>query len=438
MGKKLRKTRRRQSHTKRKTTVKESQRKSKKVGGLVLGKGSFSTAYTNPRIPCDYDKPQSMTNDNIVSLLFNGETVKSADDNAYKARAVYARLESVFMDLDRLRQFLVLPLHICNKHPNYLTTRPYNTPTWNADLHGNIPKYSSATAFSNQIVLYPRGDMDLAQLFLTVTNDNLTIFIVGLGNILDGIRVLQANDFIHGDIKSANCVYIDRTFKLIDLDTVLHIPEIHNAPNYFEQYDYFVQPPIVRYYEVIFRSFASYDELIIGIKHRTQTTKLSGQNVYFKYKKHFIEQAFNVSVTDTDIFDQGESIKELRDDIVAQLIGENNELLFIRICNAYNNGGVFDMVGLRIDLFKRLDIYAFGIMLLELITVYINKNMVELKANPVKINVRINRIKRFLLKLYDLIRICCVQNETVVSIELVVNMFSSIVTPPTPDEDEDL
>ena len=87
------------------------------------------------------------------------------------------------------------------------------------------------------------------------------------------------------------------------------------------------------------------------------------------YKKQFIEQAFNVSVTNTDIFDQGESIKELRDDIVAQLIGENNELLFIRICNAYNNGGVFDMVGLRIDLFKRLNIYAFGIMLLELITV---------------------------------------------------------------------
>ena len=82
-------------------------------------------------------------------------------------------------------------------------------------------------------VLMEKGDIDLHQIFSeTVGNAALRERIRHTMNILRGVALLQTRDMIHGDLKSPNCVrMMNGVFKIIDVADIKTIPSLRTDPS---------------------------------------------------------------------------------------------------------------------------------------------------------------------------------------------------------------
>lgn len=99
------------------------------------------------------------------------------------------------------------------------------------------------------MIISDRGKNSLHNVFFNIRGDANRFIdaVINLQSILKGIQILQNNNFIHGDIKSANCIEHETTYKLIDMADVIHIPLIENVDPKPFAFGYSTWPSIIIY-----------------------------------------------------------------------------------------------------------------------------------------------------------------------------------------------
>ena len=447
---------------------------SRKRGGKVMGYGTFGVVYGEKRLPCEGETIDSI-DDNEVSKLV--KTLKEADDEFNAAQ----KLKTAVNYDNSLEQKFILPRRVCKVDKKLVKKPPYTDPNWIKNTAGEsfklpesltasksifefctlsscLPKKEEAYTY---ITISEKGGLHLENYFKNnvINLETFFSFIIKLFNILEGIQLLQTNNFIHGDMKPANCLAIGEganvMFKIIDLADVQRIEDIENAKflptNFF--YPFW---PAISAYTALFDT-RLHDTLPNKISMNTdilaELFKMGYPPGGTSFYDHFMsidgifDTAFNTKFTQKEIFvDKYGFINKLKQELESQkTFGKgiagweatpaDNDVIktdvditgFLNNFNTQLASGKLkdnevNMDLVKIDLFKRIDIYSFGIIILYSIGQFYKKFI--LNADELKNN---DKTKTVLMMLYKIVEMCCIQRDVVAKIDDIVTQYSDLV-----------
>ena len=488
----------------------KTKRNKKQYGGEFLGEGAFGAVYGNPRLKCKRDTNTDDIN-NTVSKIFNF----NYNHEALKEFNVLTRLKQ-FMNPEDLRllqeKYSLLPIKRCNVYAESLKTHPYNTEVWKTGTKDNkvvrsnqffkyvnpqkseeienlveveeLAKLASAKSASAKsaksasakssklvksaesaesaenrasLVIYKKGGDNLSTAFKKLQHaKNINEFyevLIKLTNILEAIQILQKNNFIHGDIKPANCIVDkDGNYRLIDMADVEYIvSETYGGNNMPKSFMYFTWPA-TSIYSIFFNS-KYFTNLQIPLKYNLRIFKnMFGSDLTFNinsfkwihhyfltfdsfkdiefdghkidyYKDILVEQK-TFGIKDVDVVDvSSDPKKKLLKPEFSNLDDQNIEKNLLNFNNFFENTDFKTRDELKLDLFKRCDIYSFGIIVL----------ICTQNATGICKNSMIPKIKNLLTNLFKFVWICCHQDKKVVSIDDLVEFWKtniiSLITP---------
>ena len=448
---------------------------SRKRGGKVMGYGTFGVVYGEKRLPCEGETIDSI-DDNEVSKLV--KTLKEADDEFNAAQ----KLKTAVNDDNSLEQKFILPRRVCKVDKKLVKKPPYTDPNWIKNKAGEsfklpesltasksifefctlsscLPKKEEAYTY---ITISEKGGLHLEKYFENnvFTLETFFSFIIKLFNILKGIQLLQTNNFIHGDMKPANCLAIGEganvMFKIIDLADVQRIEDIKHA-NFLPTNFFYPFWPAISAYTALFDT-RLHDTLPNNISMNTDILAELFTMGYppggTSFNDHFMsidgifDTAFNPKFTQNEIIDDKDGfINKLKQELESQKTfgkgiawweetnGVNvvikNDVDITGFLNNFNRqlaSGKFkdnnevNMDLVKIDLFKRIDIYSFGIIILYSIGQFYKKRI--LNADELKKN---DKTKTVLMRLYEIVEMCCIQREVVAKIDDIVTQYSDLV-----------
>lgn len=466
----------------KKSKHKRHQTNTRKIrkGGKYLGKGSYGIVYGGPRVPCKNETYEEIKEKNEVSKIF--ETYKYAnlewnaitdlktimDHNDYKILfdnhaiipSKMCKIEEEVLDKN--------PYNTANWKMNKYEL--YNNDIFNVkqqlgnnslqDSPANYENYEKAyqeyAAYPNEkyyrhMIISEKGGDNLHDIFENIKDDKrFTDAIQKLLSVLKGIQILQNNNFIHGDIKPGNCIEHNGTYKLIDMAEVKYIPTLTDAGWKPYVFGYFIYPSITMYTAF----FDNEINNVIGNKDHSYTPQmtiylLKGLYEYEmktnddEYMEHlniylidpFLEASHQHGFSDENIAEIKEyqirltlqktcgiTDKHISDiDLFKRILFESKNLdetltnfnsIFQKIKSDYG------IDALKLDIFKRIDIYSFGIMVLSAINNYLSK----------KQDIIHETLRTIIMKLYEFVYICCIQTEKCADINELVKRYAKIIT----------
>lgn len=207
-------------------------------GGRYFGAGSFGAVYGDPGLPCR-DQPLPSTNGIVTKVFFkSGE----AEREISSIKGVLDRLTSAEQDI--LRKFCVLPteMEVCKLDCDAVLSNP---DIYDKDTYGWSERSLCRSGSSSQMVKYPKAKASLRNVF---TNETSTFFryfrnLIDFSNIIEGIHFFEKCKILHGDIKPSNAVWIDDTFKLIDMADSKYIDTLQSVGHIPIAFQYLVYPP---------------------------------------------------------------------------------------------------------------------------------------------------------------------------------------------------
>ena len=434
----------------------------KKTGGVLLGSGSFGEVYAAPRIPCVDETNESVKDLNEASKIFKYEEYASDEIG------VLDRFDGK-IPIEELQQYAILPIKKCDIHKDALVELPYSNGLWPKDKYGHyasitgmgadtyLPdmepiydKYGRVSSYDpiyKSMIIQPRGGETLHTIFYSIKSDeSFKECLLKLTGIAKGIQILQRHNFFHGDIKPGNCVEHEKIFKLIDMADCRDITTSFDTLLIAQAFGYFVRPPTCIYTSFFDESLdkksgpidsTSEIQLTLG-EIQKYYNKLPDFNhdSFINYVKPALVDSFVITKANGFSEEPIMTAKKYSMNLYSQkklygLIDIHNKNitidsfkpLFKDTFNDIFKKDFTSPLDAKLDIFKRIDIYSFGIMILECIRSYINwKNKLHDK--------RINKnIKVLIMNLYKLAYDCCIQLRKCYNFDNIVDRYCDLMRP---------
>jgi hypothetical protein len=454
--KNIKKSTRRKCNNKRKT-------KRRNRGGRYINSGTYGHVYGEPRLLCDKEDLSILDDKHSapykeVSKIFSRKTHADIELNSVK------HLKSIMSekDLRELHDYCVLPIRKCIVKENIARNPPYNTENWRKNTNQQynpimLNRDSGLYGFQDMIT-YRQGGDDLFNKFNKIRNiDGCINCLYNLFSILKGIQMLQKYNIIHGDLKSPNCIEIDDTFKIIDMADVKKIITSNDSNNLPDAFGYYTWPSISVY--TLFFDDIKMKEYQVNPEQKFKINRELLQQLYHT-QTHFNNMNYyqNVNTHLRDCFrdidiefsaDDLQKIRNIGNDLIAQKTfgiidsienkydAEEDKTKIINSINGRDTSksdslnafldkfntifSSFDSEEeMKLDLFKRIDIYSFGIMVLYVIKKFI---VCLSKKKELIIQDRLD----YIYDLYHFVNVCCYQYEKVVSIDDLVFAYDAIL-----------
>jgi hypothetical protein len=441
----------------------KTRRQKKMSGGLLFGDGSFGKVYGTPRLLCNGETKDTRNIDKEVSKLFR------EDEKAEEEIMVNARLKTRFSpdELQELKQYCLLPIKICDINERSLLNKPYTTNEWRKNSKGDYGKnreiFTETKGLPDRkgeqyrkMVIYDEGGKSVSDHLDEIASvEDFMSCLTKIINIGKGIQLLQKKGFIHGDIKPENAIEHEGNFKLIDLTDVRIIDTSIDSKAMPTAFGYFTWPSI-SIYTYAFDEIDGYDassphDVFINkslLNELYNENKSFNDNMYLnRLKKYYIEP-FNIKEEYGFTEKEVEYVSTLSRNLILEKtfyaresplsISELERLPreggFLTILNRseyvsdfiekYNRifSSFTNLKDLKNDLFKRIDIYSFGMIILDCIGVFINlPNVADYFDAD-------SKLKILILSLYDFAaRKCCVQRDKVANIDEIIDIYEKIV-----------
>ena len=441
--------------TKQNKRLKKRRTQKKSIGGQLLGDGAFGKVYGNPRLLCDGETLDTENIHNEASKIFEYQ------ESATEEFDVLNRLKEKMTEheIDELKKYCLLPSKICDVDYESTKQFPYNSRAWRKDKNGGygenpvifnseigLPFYSDEY---QKMVIYEKGGNPLNLVFESI--DNKEKFLDCLNKLVyvgKGIQILQAHGFIHGDIKDKNCIEKDGKFMIIDMADVRRIDTTTNSKEMPYAFGYFTWPSISCYTYFFDDNVPKINDI-----NMTNATLLKlyknqqkyNETMYTKFVKKYLFDPFNIDMNNG--FEQKEieyamDLSELLmkqktfdisslpfgsenlQDFVSYLagnysLGQNSTLFLKNMNNIFSRNNFGTIAELKLDLFKRIDIYSFGILILECIGKFIKNIHYQTVIDEMT--------RKKIMTLYDLVITCCYQGEHVADINDIMKRYIEIV-----------
>lgn len=444
---------------------KTKRRNKKQHGGEFLGEGAFGAVYGNPRLQCKDETDKDDLN-NTVSKIFKKDDEKYAQSEFNVLTILDQHMDS--NNLKKLRdKYALLPIKKCIIDEKSLANEPYNTDAWKMRTQNDkivrsehfFKDANSTVETGASLVIYDKGGDNLSTVFKTLQNatniNELYQVLIKLTNILEAIQILQGNNFIHGDIKPANCIVDkDGNYRLIDIADVNYIAShAYKGENMPTAFMYFAWPSTVLY-SFLFKydSFEGNELTDAQFKHMFKLSLEFNMKQFNYIKEYFLAfdrfpyveiyekkishyknilvQQKTFGINDTvlmDFYKNQKDKKNQKDEKLKMQFGEldieNIKTHLSEFNKFFAESSFKSRLDLKLDLFKRCDIYSFGIIVLACIE----------NATKILKSSMIEKTQTLLTNLFKFVWMCCYQDKKVKDInELVAFWKENIVFPITP------
>jgi len=408
---------------------------------MLIGKGSYGLVYGHPRLPFYEEKYSQIKHNKEVTKVFTSRA------EASKEFSVIQKFKNNIndKDLEKINDYLVLPI----KAGFLNLTEMIN---YEEVYSRNLIKNIQTTRLDSFVLAYPKSDNNLNDELKKILNFiDFRNYLKKSINILEGIKFLLNNNFVHLDLKNTNMLSIDKQFKIIDLTEVHYLKDLYQNDLPVGNTLYLIWPFTHMY--TLF--FINNNQPKIHLNTRiflNQYSSFKKQNLicYDHLKDYFIKgfEIDNLGFTEEEIkeiktiqlnlllqkfFKDPEILKDEEKNQVFEFFDNKNlELSFFHenlmldatrsLVKKFNE--IFNSFPsseeLKEDLFKRTDIYAFGIFILVALTHF--HKVIKLKR------LELNSFERnFILQLYQFINLCCYQKEKVIDVNMVYQEFKKII-----------
>ena len=315
--------------------------------------GAYGVVYSNPRFP--YYEKCFFDDDSLSYINENYETVKSINE---ASKIFYDINEYYFEQLNyKNLEKENLPSIFFNKPLNYGTINN------NIVLELNIIKDNETKSLlikNNQQITFPYGKL--------ISNDpNLTIelFYTKIKNILEATKFLNDNHFLLDDFKFKNLLIVDGIFKISDYSGMIKINNLYKV-NFDEllinSSYYFAYLPllnnILKYY------ICKKKKIKFNIDYGNNRDK---NNYYLidiirNVTRNLENYDLKITIKDFTF-----SIHDIFDEIKNYRMSDLKSKISLYFCKfiEYLNKKYKNIEDIVINIIKRMNIYSFGIIILE-------------------------------------------------------------------------
>jgi serine/threonine protein kinase len=377
---------------------KNNTKKIKKVlqkAGKILGEGSYGEVYGDPRIKCSDENDDDAENKDYYATVSKVFEEIETRDHEFAA----AKFEDILGE-----EYFVFPMKKCNT-----TTDKLKKDDDFVKKHGK-----TGDKEWTYMITYPKAYSDLHYEFKHLSNytgdynsilEWLANALPNINRIGEGIQLLQYNNFIHGDIKLSNCLFmLDGKYKIGDIDTIANINNIND-----DWFPKFPQP----------RGFGYHIWPLISIFCQMSDFKnIDNPKIvgYYEYKineefnknglelLHYLNAKIIVSVreifsNDSDNINKNTIIDTITSIHYDKIITEPNVYFapWVEYFKSVENP--------ILDLYKRIDVYSFGIFLLEFVYNFLkNKKVISDISND-------DKTIKLIVEITKIIEKCCVLTD---------------------------
>ena len=255
----------RKMHKKSKHKRRQSNTRKLRKGGEYLGKGAFGIVYGGPRLPCEDETYYDIKRNIEVSKIFKTQLDANNEWTSIENLQKIMKKRDYDMkktDYNDLQKHVIIPYKKCKINLNAVDdlNSVFKTNNWMMNKYGKFNEniFNSIHTLPHgyeykDMIISERGGNSLYNVFFNISDgtiqymENFIDAVTKLQSILKGIKILQDNNFIHGDIKSGNCIEHNNTYKLIDIAEVIHIPLIENVVPKPFAFGYSPWPSIIIY-----------------------------------------------------------------------------------------------------------------------------------------------------------------------------------------------
>lgn len=374
-------------HTKKRSVHKRKKIARKRTirGGKVFGKGTYGIVLGDPRIPCTDESYDAVKKKNEVSkILFNEGEID-------KVKNTFALLQTSFNrnELAALGKYFVLPIKLCDINRTKMDKHK--------DVYNSAWRDGENLSIYNNQVISEKGKRDLStELDNVGTLDGIYNFLKGMSNIITGLRIIHAKDIVHGDLKLANAIVVSgpTNFKIIDIDELRKVGDPANfSPDFFAfNYMYYIWPMVAA-----FTNFSNKNVLAHINKRKDDPFNAFNRNYIITAYTDTLDKldrpVFKETLLREKVPENVEFIKKMETTLGAYKVSEQHRLVF-----------------------KYIDRYGFGIMLLEVLK----------KCLPLVSDVKTDPMIAWMV---GIIELCCFFNNglktTTDEIETLYNKFLS-------------
>jgi len=455
---KLRKTK---SKTTKKRYNSKSNKQKKKTGGRYFSEGTFGVVYGEPRLLCADETLDTPNIDNEVSKIFNDTRHAESEMNNVKSLSEYLSEDN----LELLMNYAVLPTKLCRLNASKTMKEPYITSKWMSNNNGEynekifnekvfLPSSFKQYEDGNSLPIYrtilisEKGGDNLFKIFKKIdSTENFVSCLRNLYNVGKGIQLLQNNGLIHGDIKSGNCIEQNDTFKLIDMADVRSIEETDDPKALAIAFGYYTWPTTSVYTMFFDEMKPDFEQIEMKKEYLIQNFKQRQNynvNMYKTYLKENLHFPFGINKKNG--FDDSEMSRadEIRKILISQktfgitnvaiyndrtleyflrsLLGfdknEKYDDFLINFNEVFSDKNFSSIEELKMDLFKRIDVYSFGILILECILGYLD----FVKNDEIDENIR-----KIILEFYEIAYKCCYQDKKVANIDDIIQKYETVI-----------
>ena len=454
------------------TRTKQSKKHSRKIkrGGEFLNAGSFGAVYANPRLLCNGETLETPGIYDEVSKLFEDDN-DAVDEN----NSIYDLMTGLGEPLKKtLERYAIIPKKTCRLNLDSLIDKPYNTEEWmknkkklfnekifnyshtneNRDYYNTPMKYKNEYNF---IINSDKGGYDLNKILFSVDSDfSFKYFLKEIISIAKGIQIMHSKGFIHSDLKSSNCISHRYTFKIIDLAESKNIETITKVSKYSDfgylywphtvVYTDFFKNPNVKLKDIVmtkellsakfniyakrnisnYKKIPKYFELPFDIDNKYGFTEEEIKRVEEIKGKLYFQKTFNI--TYPNVYSDEVNIKRITNTLQdPEYRGVPNYEQFLKEFNdIFTTKSKFtDINEFKMDLFKRIDIYGIGTIIMECINGYLYY-IAKKKENDTNTIIG-EDIREIIIKIYKIIHDCCYQGERVANIDEIISEYEKIV-----------
>ena len=381
------------------------------ITGKFIGEGSYGQIISNPRLPFDNEK--------IINLINLDEVSKIFIDNDEYNYEVKSYTENNF--LNELKDFIVLPIKYGKI--NYDEFNNYDIEYIN-DYNNKVQIIKS---FHINHITFPKGN----SIFKSLKSNN--DFIFKLDNVIKCVIYFYYNNLFFPDLKFVNSIEIDDQYKLIDIASIIQIDKedikntldkLFNEENGLFYDNYFYSPhsliPILylRYINCILISndFSSIKNIIYPINsnefykfiflEKSKNIKSYIQNIKYIEKIFNFDKMYNCALNfeivliniknnkNVNLIITDSNIYKILNELYYERLGciyldndlKNNEKYITNYLELYNkyinyiilnntnntNNNEIDFKNIIKYLLDKIQLYSFGIFILEFIKKYYN------------------------------------------------------------------
>ena len=385
-----------------------------------------------------------------------------------------------------LAQYFILPYRLCDVNKKLLNTTdaqkklgitvndlPTNLkPSWVSSCFRGLCK----TPPPVPMLISEGGDYDLFHYLdkifakkIDATIIDFLKFVKHLFNILKGIQLLHTRNLFHGDIKLENIVFVGKdtaneTFKFIDLGSILQIDVITQtyksvddikttrqnkfksnksegllfiAERASELRNIETSPMIIFANLYIIESSDNPKHVITDTIKKINMPKFEEMVNAFNGRCFWGLTPNNLIIKNQDLYDKlinqklyGLPFTRGSKGIIS--ITKYDETNFDKFITPFLNASIIE----KEKLFKSIDLYAFGVIILELLlSFFIKKSAIELLTTPVEGAtwkdsgpIKKEFITKVIDDLHKIVELCCLyKTDAVVSADDVVTKYEEIV-----------